>query len=281
MDEIILHKRKITAFIVLQYEKQYNLNMSLNLYSSMANQYNSNSQKIRVLTENWVDKHIFCPNCGSTITEYENNKPVADFYCSNCKEDYELKSKKDKIGKKIVDGAYSTMIERLLSDSNPNLFFLNYEKNSFDIINFMAIPKYFFTPKIIEERKPLSSTARRAGWVGCNILFSAIPESGKIFYIRNGKKESKNKILDAWNRTIFLGKTKNLKSRGWLLDIIECIERTKRNNFTLKDIYRFENYLKLKYPQNSNIQAKIRQQLQILRDKGYLLFEGSGRYRLK
>ena len=58
------------------------------------------------------------------------------------------------MGKKIVDGAYKTMIERLQSNSNPNFFFLNYDTNSFDIVNFIVIPKYFFVPEIIEKRKP-------------------------------------------------------------------------------------------------------------------------------
>jgi len=76
------------------------------------------------------------------------------------------------------------MIQRLQSSSNPNFFFLNYTKN-YEVSNFLVIPKYFFTPEIIEKRKPLSENANRAGWVGCNILLSPIPESGKIFYIRN------------------------------------------------------------------------------------------------
>jgi type II restriction enzyme len=97
--------------------------MYLNLYSPLADEYNSNSQKIRVLTENWVGEYIFCPSCGQAVNNYENNKPVADFYCSKCNEDYELKSKKDTMGKKIVDGTYATMIERLQSNSNPNFFF--------------------------------------------------------------------------------------------------------------------------------------------------------------
>ena len=61
----------------------------------LAENYNSNSQKIRVLSENWVDEEVFCPNCGINIKNYENNKPVADFYCPKCNEEYELKSKKD------------------------------------------------------------------------------------------------------------------------------------------------------------------------------------------
>jgi type II restriction enzyme len=255
--------------------------MHLNLRSVISDKYNSNSQKIRVLTEKWVYNNIYCPNCGNQLIEYENNKPVADFYCSSCVEDYELKSKKDKMGKKIVDGAYKTMIERLQSNSNPNFFFLNYDTNSFDIVNFIVIPKYFFVPEIIEKRKPLSSTARRAGWVGCNILLETIPQSGKIFYVKNGKKECKNKVLDNWNKTSFLKQSINLQSKGWLIDIMQCIDKLNKQEFTLNDIYLFEKYLQIKHPQNNNIQAKIRQQLQILRDNGYLKFISRGKYKLE
>ena len=255
--------------------------MKLNLYSSLADSYNSNSQKIRVLTENWVNQFIYCPNCGSNISEYENNRPVADFFCPHCKEDFELKSKKDRIGNKIVDGSYFTMIERLKSDTNPNFFFLNYEKGSYNILNFIVIPKHFFTPEVIEKRKPLAPTAKRAGWVGCNILLNTVPNSGKIFYIKDGKEESKNKILDDWNKTSFLNESTNIKAKGWLLDIIKCIDKIDKKDFSLSDIYQFENYLKLKHPENNNIQAKIRQQLQILRDKDYLKFISRGKYTVR
>lgn len=40
--------------------------------------YNSASQKIRVLSESWVLKEIYCPSCGESIFEYKNNRPVAD-----------------------------------------------------------------------------------------------------------------------------------------------------------------------------------------------------------
>lgn len=255
--------------------------MNLNLYSKIADNYSSNSQKIRVLTENWVNQNIYCPSCGDELFEYENNKPVADFFCKKCNEDYELKSKKDKIGKKIVDGAYSTMIERLNSFSNPNFFFLNYGKDSLDIQNFIVIPKHFFIPEIIEKRKPLSSSAKRAGWTGCNILLENIPQSGKIFYIKNSIVQSKNMIIDNWNKTVFLKENKNFESRGWLLDIIKCIEKMNKKDFLLAEIYQFENYLKLKHPNNNNIQAKIRQQLQVLRDKNFLDFSSRGKYKLR
>ena len=73
----------------------------------------------------------------------------------------------------------------------------------------------------------------------------------------------------------------NLDTKGWLLDIISCIEKLNKDRFTLQDLYSFEPYLRVKHPNNNNIQAKIRQQLQILRDKNYLIFESRGKYRLK
>ena len=81
--------------------------MDINLYSSLSNNYISNSQKIRVLTEKWTFENIFCPSCAGIISDYENNKPVADFYCKTCTEDYELKSKKDK----IRDQAFAVLVE--------------------------------------------------------------------------------------------------------------------------------------------------------------------------
>ncbi len=254
--------------------------INLSLDSFLADKYKNKSQRIRVMTEAWVGEYIFCPACGGKMQEYVNNRPVADFYCANCREDYELKSKKERMGKKIVDGAYNTMIQRLQSADNPNFFFLNYDKYSFDIVNFIVIPKHFFVPDIIEKRRPLSATAKRAGWVGCNILLNTIPESGKIFYVENGVTQSKDKILELWDKTAFLKETKNLTSKGWLLEIMRCIERIDKQNFSLQDIYQYESYLKSKFPSNNNIQAKIRQQLQQLRDNGYLKFVSRGKYQL-
>lgn len=251
--------------------------MNLNLYSHISDNYSSNSQKIRVLTENWVNENIFCPSCGGVISNYENNKPVADFYCGSCLEDYELKSKKDKIGKKIVDGAYSTMIERLQSSENPNFFFLNYDVKKFQVNNFIVIPKHFFTDEIIEKRKPLSPTAKRAGWVGCNILMQNIPESGKIYFVKNQQLEDKSVILNNWSKTLFLRKSEG-EQKGWLIDIMFCIGKIGNKNFTLQEMYAFAPYLKTKYPNNNFIEDKIRQQLQVLRDKGYLKFTSRGNY---
>ncbi len=254
--------------------------MNLNFEMGLADKYSSNSQIARVLSENWVKKNSYCPNCGyNSLNEFENNKPVADFYCINCSEEFEVKSKNgNTLGDKIVDGAYSTMIERINSENNPNFFFLNYNKLKLSVCNFLIIPKYFFVPEIIEKRKPLSDTSRRSGWVGCTIEISKIPESGRIFLIKNSEIISPQKVIEKWANTSFL-KTKKVEKRGWILDILLCIDKIKNNVFTLKEIYSFENELMLKYPSNKHIKDKIRQQLQFLRNQGLIEFVGNGKYR--
>ncbi len=255
--------------------------MNLSFDIKLADEYTSLSQKIRVLTEDWVDRQVYCPNCGHLdINKYGSNKPVADFFCTNCREDYELKSKKNSIGTKIVNGAYRTMIERLQSTNNPNFFLLNYNLRDFSVLNFLVIPKHFFVPDIIEKRKALSQTARRAGWVGCNILLQSIPQTGKIFFVKNRQIESRERVIENWQKTLFLREEKEISAKGWLLDVMNCVEKLGSKEFALDEVYAFENFLNKKHPENKHIKDKIRQQLQVLRDKGYLKFVERGRYRL-
>lgn len=254
--------------------------MNLRLPFELAQEYSSGSQKIRILTEHWVNHAIFCPNCGAQLTQFENNQPVADFYCGKCAEEYELKSKNGRLGKKIMDGAYNTMVERLMNDNYPNFFFLTYDKSNYSILDFLVIPKYFFVTDMIEKRKPLSTTAKRAGWVGCNIVMENIPEFGKIFYVQNGRPKDKNEVLEKWQKTTFVKNTHDMDSKGWLFDVLVCIEKLNKIDFSLGEMYQFESILKQKHPDNHNVQAKIRQQLQFLRDQGVIQFINRGRYRL-
>lgn len=255
--------------------------MNLLFNIELANSYTNPSQKIRVLSEDWVKDQIYCPNCGhKQINEYVNNKPVADFFCTSCSEDYELKSSKNQFGSKVVDGAYSTMIQRLSNTTNPNFFLLRYSLADFSVQDLIVVPKHFFVPEIIEKRAPLSTTARRAGWQGCNILLSRIPEAGKIFFIRDRQIQPKEVVINDWRKVLFLREEHELTLRGWVLDVMLCIEKSGKQSFSLSDVYKYENYLSKLHPNNRHIKDKIRQQLQILRDNSYLEFLGGGQYRL-
>jgi type II restriction enzyme len=232
-----------------------------------------------VITERWVQEWGFCPNCGDHLSRFEQNRPVADFYCRSCSEEYELKETGSTLGGRIVDGAYSTMIQRLQAENNPNFFLLKYTPISFEVRTFLAIPKSFFVPGIIEKRKALADTARRRGWVGCNILMQGIPELGKIFYVQDGNARSKREVLERWGNTEFVRQTQGTDAKGWLLDVLLCVERLNTADFLLEDVYRCEPALRKKHPDNHNIRAKVRQQLQLLRDRGIIEFMGRGRYR--
>ncbi len=253
--------------------------MNLKFNIDLASLYTSNSQITRVLTESWVKENSYCPNCGKDkINEYPNNQPVADFFCAFCNEDFELKSKNGKLGKKINDGAYSTMIDRISSENNPNFFFLTYSKNNWFVNNFLIIPKHFFQPKIIEKRNPLSSGARRAGWIGCNIDLQRIPELGRIFLVKNSVVADRKNVLETWSKTVFLRK-ESVEAKGWTLDVLKCLDRITSTDFSLNEVYKFEEELKLNHPDNNHIKDKIRQQLQILRDMNIIEFVSRGRYR--
>jgi hypothetical protein len=243
--------------------------------------YISSSQSARAWTERWVETWVYCSNCGSSkIQAFPNNSPVADFLCAACNDEYELKSQKSAFGSKVLDGSFRTKCERLAASNNPNLFLLNYDLKELRVTNLLVVPKHFFARRIIEERRPLGPNARRAGWIGSNILLSQIPESGKIFIVRAGQPEPIDAVLAKWQRTIFL-RDQRPEARGWLIEVMKCVEAVGRQEFELNDVYAFENRLSRLYPDNQNVRPKIRQQLQFLRDRGYLEFVSKAHYRLR
>jgi type II restriction enzyme len=172
------------------------------------------------------------------------------------------------------------MIERLASNNNPNLLLLNYNLAKKSVTNALVVPKHFFIAEIIEKRRPLAPTARRAGWVGCNILLNQIPESGKIYFVRNGLLEPKRTVLTKWRQTLFL-REQSAVARGWLVEVMKCVESLGKREFDLGEVYAFESHLSSLFPNNQHVKQKIRQQLQYLRDRGYLDFTSPGRYRLR
>jgi type II restriction enzyme len=252
--------------------------MDIKINTLLAQGYKSSSQIARVLTEGWVNQNSYCPSCGNdTLNKFKNNTPVSDFICDKCNSEYELKSKNNALTLKIVDGAYKTMIQRINACNNPHFFFLNYSKKTFEVQNFLVIPKYYFIDDIIEQRNPLGKNARRAGWIGCNILLNSIPQLGKIFLIKNKNIENRNEVLEKWAKTSFLAK-QNKEARGWTIEVLKIVDSIKDKNFKLQDVYAFEKILKEKFPNNNFVKDKIRQQLQVIRDKGLIEFKGNGLY---
>ena len=256
--------------------------MNLSIYQKdVLQKYKSNSQRARVLTENWFSAEMYCPCCLSpSVQKLPNNSHTLDFICERCRSRHELKSSSKKFGKYVNDGEYQTMIQTIIQNRTPNFFMLNYSKDEWLVKNLFMIPNHFFSRSIIEKRSPLSINARRAGWIGCHIMLDRIPENGRINLIQNEKIIDQSSVHKAWRKMLFLSH-KNLKIRGWTSDVLKCIEDLDKKDFTLKDIYNFKEYLSELHPENNYVEEKIRQQLQILRDNNVLKFSSPGKYQFK
>lgn len=255
--------------------------MNLSFDVSASGALTGQTQKIKTLSESWAAREVYCVNCESPrLMRFPNNQPAADLYCTDCSEQYELKSGKGPCGRRLPDGAYAVMVQRVTEPTGPNLLVLRYDSVSPMVTDLFVVPRHFLTPDMIEARKPLSATARRAGWIGCKIALEKIPQAGRISLIQSGNVISPPVARAAWRKTLFLQEARHPDARGWLLSVIRCIEAFDARTFRLQQLYDCESDLRRTYPGNQHIREKIRQQLQVLRDRGFLEFHGGGKYSL-
>ncbi len=75
--------------------------MKLALPFETARSYSSSSQQVRVMTEHWVNNSAFCPNCGRSLTHFENNQPVADFFVGYVMKNMNSNQKGENSGRKL------------------------------------------------------------------------------------------------------------------------------------------------------------------------------------
>jgi type II restriction enzyme len=115
--------------------------------------------------------------------------------------------------------------------------------------------------------------------VGCNILLGALPAPARLPAVADGKPRPTEQLRRTWTRFSWLAE-QNVESRGWTADVLWCVEQLDRREFRLADVYAFEGHLGKLHPDNRHVRAKIRQQLQMLRDRGILRFLGRGRYEM-
>jgi type II restriction enzyme len=252
--------------------------MNISMYQKEVLQnYKSNSQIARVLTEKWFLNQMYCPCClNEKIIDYPNNQKASDFFCEKCKNDFQLKSSKKPFGRRVLDGEFNTMVAVIKDGKSPNFFVLHYSSNEWVVKSLTMIPKFFVTLSMLEKRKILSVNARRAGWTGCNFLLDKLPKEGRITIINNEKIENKTVVNKTWRKMFFLA-NKKPEFRGWTSDVLKIVQE-QNILFSIEDIYKYENYFKELHPENNNIRAKIRQQLQILRDNKILKFKERGIY---
>lgn len=252
--------------------------MILNLPSKVATGYKSASQKARVITEAWTLANMYCPACASNnLDKTRTGTEVVDFLCSRCDSQFQLKAMSRPIGRKIVDAAYDAMIRAILKDRLPHFLFLSYNNIRMIVNQLLLIPSFCLPKSAIERRNPLRATARRAGWVGCNIVLDLVPPEGRIRVVHSGNIISRSSVRKSFQNIQPL-KEISSRTRGWTLDVLTVLRSLEKPEFTIDDAYSFEKTLAREHPENRHVRAKIRQQLQILRDLDYLQFVRRGHY---
>ena len=241
--------------------------------------YKSNAQRVRVISEAWAGENLYCPCCPSeTIEKCPNNREAVDYTCNSCDSTFQLKSSQSPSATRIVDGAFAAMMRAVDKGAAPNLLLLHYDPGRWEVKNLTLIPHFAFTSSCIEKRPPLSATARRAGWVGCTILLCNIPPDVRIPWVENGMAASSREIRTKFRLINSLASIAPAE-RGWTLDTLNIVREIGKREFSLADVYAHVAELQALHPNNRHVRDKIRQQLQILRDFGFLQFLGKGIYR--
>ena len=101
-------------------------------------------------------------------------------------------------------------------------------------------------------------------------LVTATPARAELF------ESSLNFLIQVTNGN---QQREQIKEGSWLAEVLKCIQKLGTKKFNLNQVYQYENELSKIFPNNKHIKAKIRQQLQILREKGLIEFiDNNGNY---
>lgn len=250
--------------------------MDVTLDPSLARGYKSKSQIARVVTEEWGQRNLYCAACDSaTLRPFQANKRARDFECPTCATTYQLKARRRR-GNSVADAGYSAMIEAIRSDRVPALYVLTYLP-TWRVQDLVLVHPAFFSESCIDKRAPLSERARRARHVLCNILLNRIAPAGVVPVIDGGTPLPPKVVRERFREAQSL-RTIATQERGWTLDVLRVVQGLPES-FSLADVYAFEDELRQLHPRNKHVKDKIRQQLQVLRDLGYIEFLDRGKYR--
>ena len=255
--------------------------MRLEMRPGLVTGYKNRSQQARVISEAWGLDNLFCPRCDSTsLAGSATNAKVVDFGCPKCSAQFQLKCQSHPFSQKIVDSAYAVMRRAIEEGRTPHLLAMEYDPSIWKVRNLTLIPSFALTLSCLEKRKPLSLSARRSGWVGCNILLSKIPEDARIPVVSCGVPAKPSAVREQYALLHPL-ETLDSEARGWTLDVLNAVRLLAKNEFVLSELYAKADYLQQLHPNNRHVRDKIRQQLQRLRDLGFLEFGKRGTYRVK
>lgn len=252
------------------------MDVDLKKYLKKASGYKSPSQKARILTETWASDNLRCPSCDGILILLPANSRTSDLRCQSCGETYQLKSQSKPFGKRILGAEYSTTVQAIRAGRHPSLILLQYDLDNLFVRQVKVLHRSWITEQGIIPRRPLGPQARRAGWQGCLLALDAIPNTAFVDVVSNGLVNQPQIVKSQW-QTAHSVSALSLTKRSWIILVLRIVESLPQE-FTLQQVYAYESELAKSYPTNKNVRAKIRQQLQIIRDLGLIKFIKPGLY---
>lgn len=142
---------------------------------STAHNLTSRAQIARLVLETWAEFNLFCLNCESNaLVRLAANTPVADFECASCAARYQLKSKNGRFGATIPGAAYAPTIEAVRNNASPDYVLVEYDQRFATVVFAVALRGALITESRVIARPPLKATAKRAGWIGCNLRIEGL-----------------------------------------------------------------------------------------------------------
>lgn len=148
-------------------------------------------QLLGELGELTVIKTCPCPKCKSrhTLRRLRANFKAADVICDFCGFTAQVKAvtvrkPKQKL-KSLLGAAWSVQQERMKSLIYLPLFIVTVLKGTPERV--LYVPSDLQVDSMFKPRKPLSKTARRAGWQGFVYDLSMLPEGIPVILWSNGK----------------------------------------------------------------------------------------------
>jgi type II restriction enzyme len=147
------------------------------------NNWKNESRIVGEACEEYIKNNIKCIRCNEINYEKcKTNEKSKDLICISCNQKFQIKAKsatqkqvnniKNKDIFKTIGGEYSTTVKNI--NEQIDYLIILYEKQSYKIINILYIKYENINFNCIIPRKPLSITAKRSGWQGCNIIFDNI-----------------------------------------------------------------------------------------------------------
>ena len=138
------------------------------------------------------------------------------------------------------------MMNAIREDRTPNLLLMRFALATWEVRDPLVISSFMFSESAVIKRKPLAATARRAGWVGCNIALNRVPADARIEIIKTGRRRGDESLTEQSNERLLTSsptiivppeevrekfrRVKPLKDisvtqRGWTLDVLNIVRR--------------------------------------------------------